>query len=129
MSASIPATALSEISRSAVTAGLTAVIAFGVDDADLVLSVTLDGEPPADGVAAAARLMDRVDTNGRAVRMTKRRPPDARPDLELVREQLAAVLPRSALEELRRQNQDLIAGLEIMRAPPRAIRVIEEEFG
>ena len=24
---------------------------------------------------------------------------------------------------------DLIAGLEIMRAPPRAIRVIEEEFG
>jgi signal transduction histidine kinase/CheY-like chemotaxis protein len=106
------ATALSEISRSAVTAGLTAVIAFGVDDADLLLTVTLDGEPPADGVAAAARLMDRVDTNGRAVRMTKRRPPDAQPDLELVREQLAAVLPRSAMEELRRQNQDLIAALE-----------------
>jgi len=106
------ATALSEISRSAVTAGLTAVIAFGMDDADLVLTVTLDGEPPADGVAAAARLMDRVDTDGRAVRMTKRRPPDAQPDLELVREQLAAVLPRSAMEELRRQNQDLIAALE-----------------
>ena len=84
------ATALSEISRSAVTAGLTAVIAFGVDEADLVLSVTLDGEPPADGVAAAARLMDRVDTNGRAVRMTKRRPPGAQADLELVREQLLA---------------------------------------
>ena len=61
------ATALSEISRSAVTVGLTAIIAFGVDDADLVLSVTLDGEPPADGVAAAARLMDHVDTNGRAL--------------------------------------------------------------
>ena len=106
------ATALSEISRSAVTAGLTAVIAFGVDDADLLLTVTLDGEPPADGVAAAARLMDRVDTDGRAVRMTKRRPPGARPDLELVREQLAAVLPRSAMEELRRQNQDLIVALE-----------------
>ncbi|MGH3201181.1 MAG: ATP-binding protein, partial [Streptosporangiaceae bacterium] len=106
------ATALSEISRSAVTAGLTAVIAFGVDDADLLLTVTLDGEPPADGVAAAARLMDRVDTNGRAVRMTKRRPPGAEPDLELVREQLAAVLPRSAMEDLRRQNQDLIAALE-----------------
>src|ERR1700730_16296566 len=87
------ATALSEISRSAVTAGLTAVIAFGVDDADLLLTVTLDGEPPADGVAAAARLMDRVDTDGRAVRMTKRRPPGAQPDLELVREQLAAVVP------------------------------------
>ncbi len=109
------ATALSEISRSAVTAGLTAVIAFGLDDADLLLTVTLDGEPPADGVAAAARLMDRVDTNGRAVRMTKRRPPDAQPDLELVREQLAAVLPRSAMEELRRQNQDLIAALEDLK--------------
>ena len=109
------ATALSEISRSAVTAGLTAVIAFGVDDADLLLTVTLDGEPPADGVAAAARLMDRVDTDGRAVRMTKRRPPGAQPDLELVREQLAAVLPRSAMEELRRQNQDLIVALEDLK--------------
>ena len=109
------ATALSEISRSAVTAGLTAVIAFGVDDADLLLTVTLDGEPPADGVAAAARLMDRVDTDGRAVRMTKRRPAGAQPDLELVREQLAAVLPRSALEDLRRQNQDLIVALEDLK--------------
>ena len=52
------ATALSEIGRSAVTAGLTAVIAFGVDDTDLLLTVTLDGEPPAEGIAAAARLMD-----------------------------------------------------------------------
>src|SRR5512140_4042016 len=52
------ATALSEISRSAVTAGRTAVIAFGIDDAELLLTVIMDGEPPADGIAAAARLMD-----------------------------------------------------------------------
>src|SRR5580693_4846666 len=122
------ATALSEISRSAVTAGLTAVIAFGVDDADLVLSVTLDGEPPADGVAAAARLMDQVDTDGRAVRMTKRRPPDAQPDLELVREQLAAVLPRSAMEELRRQNQDLIAALEDLKQQKDQLVLLNSEL-
>jgi signal transduction histidine kinase/CheY-like chemotaxis protein len=122
------ATALSEISRSAVTAGLTAVIAFGVNDVDLVLSVTLDGEPPADGVAAAARLMDQVDTDGRAVRMTKRRPPDAQPDLELVREQLAAVLPRSAMEELRRQNQDLIAALEDLKQQKDQLVLLNSEL-
>ena len=122
------ATALSEISRSAVTAGLTAVIAFGVDDADLLLTVTLDGEPPADGVAAAARLMDRVDTDGRAVRMTKRRPPGAQPDLELVREQLAAVLPRSAMEELRRQNQDLIAAFEDLQRQKDQLVLLNSEL-
>src|ERR1700758_2773917 len=43
------ATALSEISRSAVTAGRTAVITFGIDDAELLLTVTMDGAPPAHG--------------------------------------------------------------------------------
>ncbi|HEX2819936.1 MAG TPA: histidine kinase dimerization/phospho-acceptor domain-containing protein [Streptosporangiaceae bacterium] len=106
------ATAISEIGRSAVTVGRAAVIAFGIDDTDLLLTATFDGEPPAEGVAAASRLMDRVATNGRVVRMTKRRPPDVQPDMRLVKEQLAAVLPRSAREELRRQNQDLISALE-----------------
>src|SRR5215831_4643204 len=54
------ATALSEISRSAVTAGQTAVITFAVDDDELLLIVATDGEPQADGIAAAARLMDQV---------------------------------------------------------------------
>ena len=43
------ATALSEVSRSAVTAGRTAVITFGIDGADLLVTVSVDGEPPADG--------------------------------------------------------------------------------
>ena len=106
------ATALSEISRSAVTAGQAAVIAFGIDDADLLLTVTLEGEPPAEGIAAAARLMDQVSADGHVVRMTKRRPPGVRPDLRAVAAQLAAVHPQSALDELRRQNQDLISALE-----------------
>jgi hypothetical protein len=88
------ATALSEISRSAVIAGRTAVITFGIYGTELLLTVTMDGEPPADGIAAAARLMDHGRRRRRVVRMTKRRPPGVRPDPRLVGEQLAAVQPR-----------------------------------
>jgi signal transduction histidine kinase len=109
------ATALSEISRSVVTAGLRGVITFGIDDLDLVLTVTVNGAPPSDGVASAGRLMDRVTVEGSVVRMTKRRPPGVRPDRRLVSEQLAAARSQSALDELRRQNQDLIAALDDLR--------------
>jgi len=122
------ATALSEISRSAVTAGRTAVITFGIDDAELLLTVTMDGEPPADGIAAAARLMDQVGADGHIVRMTKRRPPGVWPDPRLIREQLAAVQPRSALDELRRQNQDLITALEDLKQQKDQLLVLNAEL-
>jgi signal transduction histidine kinase/CheY-like chemotaxis protein len=112
------ATALSEISRSTVTAGLRSVITFGIDDFDLVLTVTVDGDPgtpPSDGVASAGRLMDRVTVEGSVVRMTKRRPPGVRPDRRAVSQQLAAAQSQSALDELRRQNQDLISALDDLR--------------
>src|ERR1700739_4923470 len=66
------ATALSEISRSAVTVAESAVIAFGADNTSIVMTVTVNGEPPEEGIAAAARLMDAVVTDGRVVLMTKR---------------------------------------------------------
>jgi signal transduction histidine kinase/CheY-like chemotaxis protein len=106
------ATALSEISRSAITVGQTAVIVFGADKTSIILTVTVNGEPPEEGIAAAARLMDAVVTDGQVVRMTKRRPLLSTPDLSAVRERLAAMLPESTLDELRRNNQDLIAALE-----------------
>src|SRR5487761_345184 len=106
------ATALSEISRSAVTIGQTAVIAFGADKTSIVLTVTVNGEPPEEGIAAAARLMDAVVTDGHVVRMTKRRPRYPTPDLHAVRARLAAILPESTLDELRRNNEDLIAAIE-----------------
>ena len=62
------ATALSEISRSVITGGHSAVIAFGADEDYLVLTVTADGPPPADGITAAARLMDTVESDGPVVR-------------------------------------------------------------
>jgi signal transduction histidine kinase len=122
------ATALSEISRSAMMAGRTAVIVFGVDDTDLLLAVTLDGEPPAEGTAAAARLMDRVDTEGFVVRMTKRRPPGAQPDMDLVNRRLAAAVPPNALDDLRRQNQDLISALEDLKKQKDQLLLLNSEL-
>ena len=122
------ATALSEISRSAVTAGRSAVIAFSIDDTELMLTVTLDGEPPAEGIAAASRLMDTVTADGNLIRMAKRRPPDVRPDMKVVKDQLAAILPQSALEELRRQNQDLISALEDLRQQKEQLLLLNSEL-
>ena len=106
------ATALSEVSRSAVALGQTAAITFGADETSLVLSVTVDGTPSGDGIAAAARLMDIVASEDQVVRMSKRRPLHTSPDLSAITERLAAMLPESTLDELRRNNQDLIATLE-----------------
>jgi signal transduction histidine kinase len=105
------ATALSEVSRSAVMAGRRAVVTFSADVADLVIFVGLDGEPPADGVAAATLLMDSVEVDATAVRMAKRRPAGIRPDVRAIEDQLVAVSPASMMDELRRQNQDLVAAL------------------
>jgi signal transduction histidine kinase/CheY-like chemotaxis protein len=106
------ATALSELCRSTISTGQAAEIAFGADPADLVLTVTVGGERPGEGIAAAARLMDAIRADGAVIRMTKRRPPNSALDLRAVRERLTAMIPESTLEELRRQNQDLIAALE-----------------
>jgi signal transduction histidine kinase/CheY-like chemotaxis protein len=122
------ATAVSEISRSAVTDGGGAVIAFGVDSTNLVLTVTFDGEPPADGVAAASRLMDKVTISGNVVRMAKRRPAGVRPDINLVNEQLAAVLPQSTMDELRRHNQDLISALEDLKQQKEQLLLLNSEL-
>ncbi len=122
------ATAVSEIGRSAVTAGQGAVLAFGIDDFDLLLTATFEGEPPDEGVAAAGRLMDKVVTDGKVVRMTKRRPPDTQLDMRLVKEQLAAVLPQSATDELRRQNQDLISALDDLKRQQEQLLALNSEL-
>ena len=123
------ATALSEISRAAITAGQTAVIAFGADRTHLTLTVTMDGEPPEDGMVAAARLMDTVTAEGPVIAMMKRRPPTPRPDIRAIRKQLAALLPESGtLEELRRNNQDLIAALEDLKQQKDQLLLLNTEL-
>jgi signal transduction histidine kinase len=122
------ATALSEVSRSAVTLGQTAVITFGADETSLVLTVTVSGEPPADGIAAAGRLMDTVVPDEQVVRMTKRRPQNSTPDFRAVGERLAAMLPESTLDELRRNNQDLIAALEDVTRQKEQLQLLNAEL-
>jgi signal transduction histidine kinase len=123
------ATALSEICRGTITAGYTAVVAFGADQASLVLTVTVSGgRPPGDGVAAAGRLMDSLTTDGPAVRMTKPRPAYTNTDLGAVRKQLAAILPESTLDELRRNNEDLIAALEEQRRQKEQLQLLNAEL-
>jgi signal transduction histidine kinase len=56
--------------------------------------------------------MDTALAEGQVILMAKRRPQNVAPDLRAVRERLAALLPESTLDELRRNNEDLIAALE-----------------
>jgi signal transduction histidine kinase/CheY-like chemotaxis protein len=109
------ATALSEVGRSALVGEQTAAIAFSADRADLILTITFDGEPPDDGIRAAARLMDETEVAGPVLRMRKRRPAMPRLDVASVTERLTARFPPSPLDELRRNNDDLIRALDDLR--------------
>lgn len=109
------ATALSEISRGTVTAGQQATLTFSADDARLLLTIEMTGEPAADGIAAAARLMDEVSVTGRIATMAKRRPAGGRPNVRAIKARLSNLVPASTMEDLRRNNQDLIVALEGLR--------------
>jgi signal transduction histidine kinase/CheY-like chemotaxis protein len=122
------ATALSEISRSTVTSGLEAVIVFGADHGDLVLTVTLNGEPGTEGVEAAARLMDKVGVSGSVIKMTKRRPTTVAPDMAAIGRQLAAMLPQTTMDELRRNNQDLISALDDLKEQKEQLLLLNAEL-
>jgi signal transduction histidine kinase/CheY-like chemotaxis protein len=122
------ATALSEISRSTITTGHEAVIDFGADESDLVLTVTVDGEPPVDGTAAAARLMDQVGVSGSVIRMTKRRPITVAPDLAVISGRLTALLPQTTMDELRRNNEDLIAALDDLKQQQEQLLLLNAEL-
>jgi signal transduction histidine kinase len=122
------ATALSEVTRSAVMAGQHAIVTFGTDTSDLVISVSLDGKPPAEGVTAATKLMDHVEAAGTLVRMAKHRPVGVRPDRRAIAKQLAAVMPSSAMDELRRQNQDLVAALADLSEQKEQLQLLNSEL-
>jgi len=109
------AAAISEVSRSAVVEGQSPTVVFIADDADLVITVTMDGPPPADGISAASRLMDSLSVTGPVVRMSKRRPAGIQVDLRGINDRLTAVFPVAALEELRRDNEDLMSALEDLK--------------
>jgi signal transduction histidine kinase/CheY-like chemotaxis protein len=122
------ATAISEVCRSTLIAGRAAVIVFGVDDADLVVNVTVNGEPPAEGIKAAARLMDKVAVSGQVVRMSKPRPAVVRTNLAAIGARLTGLLPHSTLDELRRNNEDLIEALEDLKGQKQQLLLLNAEL-
>ena len=122
------ATALSEVGRGAVVTGQAATIEYGADQASLVITVTLDGEPPADAVGAASRLMDSTAATGSVLRMTKRRPAGIGVDMAAVSKRLEAMFPPSALDELRRNNEDLIVALDDLRQQKEQLVAVNAEL-
>jgi signal transduction histidine kinase/CheY-like chemotaxis protein len=110
------ATALSEVGRELIIAGQVATMVFLAGDGELIIRVEHDGPPPGDALTAAGRLMERVSTAGPALEMARSRPAGRGVDLAAASRRLAALLPVSALDELRRQNEDLIGALaEVQR--------------
>jgi signal transduction histidine kinase/CheY-like chemotaxis protein len=107
------ATALSEVGRDLVVTGRGGQVTFLAGDGELVIQVRHDGPPPVAALAFAARLMDRVaaGTGTRPLEMARRCPPGGLADLAGARRRLAALVPVSALDDLRRQNEDLLAAL------------------
>jgi signal transduction histidine kinase/CheY-like chemotaxis protein len=122
------ATALSEIGRQLVLAGQVASVVFLASEGELVIQVRHDGPPPAEALAAAARLMDRVTTDGPVLELARHRPPGGGPDLAATRRRLAALLPVSALDELRRQNEDLIGALAQVQQQRAELQVLNAEL-
>jgi signal transduction histidine kinase/CheY-like chemotaxis protein len=122
------ATALSEIGRELVVSGRAGVVAFLAADDDLVVTVEHDGPSPREALSAAARLMDEVKSTKQGVRMAKRRPRGGCPDLEQSRHRLASRLPVSALDELRRNNEDLLAALSDLQRQKQELLLLNAEL-
>ena len=124
------ATALSEVARGAVVAAQTAAIAFSANESHLIITVKFDSEVPAEGTRAASRLMDDATAAGPVLRMLKRRPANL-VDLPSVAKRLAALFPPSPLDqldELRRNNEDLIRALDDLRQQKQQLVLVNAEL-
>ncbi|GAA4245566.1 ATP-binding protein [Dactylosporangium darangshiense] len=112
------ATALSEIGR--LVPGATVTFA-ALDDPwphlAIVVSPGRVGTGMAEGVAAAARLMDEVRVEDERIVLTRRLPGQVGAQrLEQARAELAQSVPTTALDELSVQNRQLVSALEEVQA-------------
>jgi signal transduction histidine kinase len=110
------ATALSEVGRQLLARGAEAGVAFEVrttPEPALAIVLTAPDLAGTGGVAAAARLMEVVETTAERVVLTRRLPaPFDYLRVARVREELAASQPTSAVDELSVQNRQLVAALD-----------------
>jgi signal transduction histidine kinase/CheY-like chemotaxis protein len=122
------AAAISEVGRDLVIRGQTGVVTFAADGRAVYVTITHDGSPPEAGIAAAARVIEGLTTSGPEVRMIKARPPESRTDLTSARRRLAARFPISALDELRRNNEDLISALDDLQRQQEQLKLANAEL-
>jgi signal transduction histidine kinase len=122
------ATALSEVGRELVMAGQAAVVTFCALDGELEVRISHDGPSPGESLPAAARLMDRVQAGESAVVMAKPRPSGGLPDIRAARRRLARLAPLPALDELRRQNEDLIGALADVQRQKAELELLNGEL-
>ncbi|GAA4044882.1 ATP-binding response regulator [Nonomuraea soli] len=107
------AAALSEAGRECLSRGAatTAVVRLGDDRLELVLRQR-GLTTRATGIIAAARLMDGTELDEEDIILFKALPRLPRARLRELREHLAGLVRSSPLDELRAQNQELLAALE-----------------
>jgi signal transduction histidine kinase/CheY-like chemotaxis protein len=122
------ATALSEIGRELVIAGQAAVVVFLATGGEMVVRVEHQGPPPHNALTAAGRVMDRVQSAGAVISMAKQRPAGRAFDLHGARQRLAALVPLPALDELRRQNEDLITALSDVQRQKEEVELLNSEL-
>ncbi len=133
------ATALSELGRETYGLGGDTVVTFAAapgPPAQLIVDLAVDAAAPSPtppGFAAASRLVDALqvsDASGTVViRMTKRLPgPRLSADaLRTASDRISALRPANALDELRAQNEQLLAALEdVQRSNDDLARLNEE---
>jgi signal transduction histidine kinase len=101
---------------------------LGLERQDQIRVATALSEVSRSAVQAGNRLMDEMKLSGNVVTMAKRRPAGPRPDVALISSRLAALYPASALEELRRQNQDLIIALDDLRQQKEQLLLLNTEL-
>ncbi|MEU7866704.1 ATP-binding protein [Dactylosporangium sp. NPDC049140] len=112
------ATALSEVGREVPRAEVTfAAATEPYPHLVIVLSSAAVGNHMLEGVRAAGRLMDEVRVEDERIVLTRRLPAQVDPErLEQAREELAASMPTTALDELSVQNRQLVTALEQVQA-------------
>ncbi|GIF77279.1 sensor histidine kinase [Asanoa siamensis] len=122
------ATALSEVGRTLFTdrggpPATGAEVWFGVDDGTLHVEVVAIGPTQAQQLPSLGRLVDSLTIDDgpttTVVRMSRRIPVGAQLDqagLDRIRAELAASAPRTPLDEMAEQNEQLLSALEETRA-------------
>ncbi|MEO5873789.1 MAG: ATP-binding protein [Streptosporangiaceae bacterium] len=131
-------TALSEVGRDLLNGAGSLAVVFSWDPGVLLIEIRCraDGELPSEGLVAAGRLMDTATSaaadDRTLIRLTKRLQGSVWPltptGLAEITARLSALTPVSTLEELRRQNEELVQTLEDLQRRGEELVLLNSEL-